>query len=104
MPSDTSAITPVKDFTDSMVISTGTPVRRSQERGARHILLVAGFEDEEIEYLMKCGYSSLTRIVQNFCNSYVENVWDQDVFPQGSVGLLNLVATYLIWYFNTYRS
>ena len=34
----------------------------------------------------------------------MENVRDQDVFLQSSVGLLNLVATYLIWYYNTYWS
>ena len=100
---DTSAVTPAKD-TDATVISTGTPVKRSQQRGARHVLATAGFEDEEIDYLMKCGYSSPTRIVQNFRNGYVENIQDQDVFPQGSVGLLNSVATYLIWYFDTYGS
>ena len=45
---DTSMVTPVNKSTEATVLSMGTLVQRSQERAARHFLLVTGFENKKI--------------------------------------------------------
>ena len=89
-----STITPEKGT------STGTSVKQKKADNARHLLTCAGFEDETITYLFKCGYSSPERIVQNYSADLLKIIVDEDLFPYGMLGSLIYLAKYLLWYQN----
>ena len=90
LPSTRSTITPEKGT------STRTPVKQKKADNARHLLTCAGFEDETITYLFKCGYSSLERIVQNYSADLLKIIVHEDLFPYRMLGSLIHLAKYLL--------
>ena len=80
------------------------PVRFSKKEDAQHLLSCAGFDEEEIEYLFKLGYTSPARIVQNYRADYIPLALDEEKFPQACIGTLAHLAKYLMWYLNAHQN
>ena len=52
---------------------------------------------EEINYLLRKGYKSPIAVLTGYINDKLDNLEDNDVFPEGCIQLLSRLALYIWW-------